>query len=74
MLKIFVNEGGYGGNARKQTLPTKGRRAEVTRDGGATGVSLVQPGGDARLSTNQRATAKDWNAQRDLMYNFFGVF
>jgi hypothetical protein len=33
-----------------------------------------KPGGDARLSTNGRAIAKDWNAQRDLMYNAQGLF
>jgi hypothetical protein len=69
--KIFVNKGRYGGNGRKQTLPLK---APVARDGGATGVSPVQPSRDARLSTNKRATANDWNAERDLMYNAQKLF
>ncbi len=65
-----------GTEVTRENIPYR-RRAEgpgVTRDGGATGVSPVQPDADARLSTNQRATAKDWNAQRDLMYNHPGVF
>jgi len=69
--KILVNKGRYGGNGRKQTLPLK---APGARDGGATGVSPVQPSRDARLSTNKRATANDWNAERDLMYNAQELF